>query len=92
MIQAAVLLVGSIVMMVICYAKGGGAYFASLYENGDIAARLIRPLSDSSTPWLGLLVGMPVLGIYFWANNQTLVQRVLSAKTVNQGRIGVMLL
>ena len=34
---------------------------------------------------------MPVLGIYFWANNQTLVQRVLSAKSVNQGRIGVML-
>lgn len=90
LIQAVVLLVGSIVMMIICYAKGGGAYFASLMENGDIAARLIRPLSDSSTPWLGLLVGMPVLGIYFWANNQTLVQRVLSAKSVNQGRIGVM--
>ena len=34
---------------------------------------------------------MPVLGIYFWANNQTLVQRVLSAKSINQGRIGVML-
>ena len=91
LIQAVVLLVGSIVMMVICYAKGGGAYFAGLMENGDIAARLIRPLTDSSTPWLGLLVGMPVLGIYFWANNQTLVQRVLSAKSVNQGRIGVML-
>ena len=91
LIQALVLLVGSIVMMIICYAKGGGAYFADLMENGDIAARLIRPLTDSSTPWLGLLVGMPVLGIYFWANNQTLVQRVLSAKSVNQGRIGVML-
>lgn len=91
LIQAVVLLVGSIVMMIICYAKGGGAYFAGLMENGDIAARLIRPLTDSSTPWLGLLVGMPVLGIYFWANNQTLVQRVLSAKSVNQGRIGVML-
>ena len=82
LIQAVVLLVGSIVMMIICYAKGGGAYFAGLMENGDIAARLIRPLTDSSTPWLGLLVGMPVLGIYFWANNQTLVQRVLSAKSV----------
>ena len=84
LIQAVVLLVGSIVMMVICFVKGGGEYFAGLMENGDIAARLIRPLNDSSTPWLGLLVGMPVLGIYFWANNQTLVQRVLSAKSVNQ--------
>ncbi len=91
LIQAVVLLAGSLIMMGICYAKGGGEYFAGLMQSGDVSARLIRPLSDSSTPWLGLLVGMPVLGIYFWANNQTLVQRVLSAKSVNQGRIGVML-
>ena len=91
LIQAVVLLAGSVAMMIICYAKGGGEYFAGLMENGDVAAKLVRPLSDSSTPWLGILVGMPVLGIYFWANNQTLVQRVLSARNVNQGRIGVML-
>ena len=62
LIQAMILLVGSIILMLCC-----------------------------STPWLGLIVGMPVLGIYFWANNQTLVQRVLSAENINQGRIGVML-
>ena len=33
---------------------------------------------------------MPVLGIYFWANNQTLVQRVLSSKSVDEGRKGVL--
>lgn len=91
LIQAVVLLVGSIVMTAICLSKGGGEYFAGLMQNGDVAARLIRPLTDSSTPWLGLIVGMPVLGIYFWANNQTLVQKVLSAGSVNQGRLGVML-
>ena len=46
--------------------------------------------SHPATPWLGLIVGMPVSGIYFWANNQTLVQRVLSAKNVDEGRKGVM--
>lgn len=51
--------------------------------------KLIRPLSDNATPWLGLIVGMPILGIYFWANNQTLVQRVLSARTIDEGRRGV---
>lgn len=91
LIQAVILLLGSLVMMIICYAKGGGEYIAGLIQNGDVAMKLVRPLTDSSTPWLGLLVGMPVLGIYFWANNQTLVQRVLSAKSVNQGRLGVML-
>ena len=58
-------------------------------DNDDILVKLIRPLSDNATPWLGLIVGMPVLGIYFWANNQTLVQRVLSAKTIDEGRKGV---
>jgi SSS family solute:Na+ symporter len=33
---------------------------------------------------------MPVSGIYFWANNQTLVQRVLSSRSVDEGRRGVM--
>ena len=55
-----------------------------------MSVRLIRPLTDTATPWLGLIVGMPVLGIYFWANNQTLVQRVLSARSVDEGRKGVM--
>jgi SSS family solute:Na+ symporter len=48
-------------------------------------------MSDSATPWLGVIVGMPVLGVYFWANNQTLVQRVLSAKSIDEGRRGVLL-
>lgn len=60
-----------------------------LFENDDILVKLIRPLSDNATPWLGLIVGMPILGIYFWANNQTLVQRVLSARTIDEGRRGV---
>ena len=30
-----------------------------------MSVRLIRPLTDTATPWLGLIVGMPVLGIYF---------------------------
>lgn len=46
-------------------------------------------MADTATPWLGLIVGMPILGIYFWANNQTLVQRVLSSKTIDEGRKGV---
>lgn len=90
LIQAIILIVGSIVLTVVCFASGGAEYLGDLMASGDIAMKLIRPLTDSSTPWLGLIVGMPVLGIYFWANNQTLVQRVLSAKTLDAGRKGVM--
>ncbi len=90
LIQAIILIIGSVILTIFCFQKGGD-YFIDLYNNGDILAKLIRPLDDPATPWLGLIVGMPILGIYFWANNQTMVQRVLSAKTVDEGRKGVML-
>lgn len=90
LIQAIILILGSCILAFFCFQKGGG-YFFDLYKSGDMLAKLIRPLNDPSTPWLGLILGMPILGIYFWANNQTLVQRVLSAKNVDEGRKGVML-
>lgn len=90
LIQAIILIIGSIILTIFCFQQGG-EYFIDLYKNGDILAKLIRPMDDAATPWLGLIVGMPILGIYFWANNQTMVQRVLSAKTVDEGRKGVML-
>lgn len=90
LIQAVVLIAGSILLTIFAFQKGG-EYFVDLYNNSDILTKLIRPLDDKATPWLGLIVGMPILGIYFWANNQTLVQRVLSAKNVDEGRKGIML-
>lgn len=90
LIQAVVLIVGSIILSYFCYQQGID-YFVNLFQSDDILVKLIRPLSDSATPWLGVIVGMPILGIYFWANNQTLVQRVLSSRTIDEGRKGVML-
>lgn len=90
LIQAVILIAGSVILTVVCFTGGGMEYIAGLMQDGDIAVKLIRPLDDSATPWLGLFIGMPISGIYFWANNQTLVQRVLSAKSVNEGRKGVM--
>ena len=60
-----------------------------LWKDNDLLVGLIRPMDDVATPWLGLIVGMPITGLYFWANNQTLVQRVLSSKAIDEGRKGV---
>lgn len=89
-IQAVVLIAGSVLLTWFCFRQGGD-YFYDLFTNNDILTKLIRPMDDVATPWLGLIVGMPVLGIYFWANNQTMVQKVLSARSVDEGRKGLML-
>lgn len=91
LIQAVILIIGSAVLTALCVRAGGAEHIAECLRNGDITMRLVRPLDDPSVPWLGFIVGIPILGFYFWGNNQTLVQRVLSARSVDEGRKGVLL-
>ena len=88
MIQSVILIVGSIILSYLCFdAVGGWTEFAARFEDG-VWMNLIRPVSDTTVPWFAIFVSIPVLGFYFWGNNQVIVQRVLSAKSVNEGRVG----
>lgn len=98
-IQAVLLIFGSILVTYFAFSEVGGwramidglnelkAAGALEKDAGEVLS-LIRPASDPSMPWPGLLLGVPLLGFYFWANNQFMVQRVLSAKDLNHGRWG----
>lgn len=90
LIQGIILLFGAIILTLIISAKGGAEYIAGQMDNG-VMMKLVRPLDDSSVPWLGMLLGIPVLGFFFWGNNQQLVQRALTAKNIDEGRKGVLL-
>ena len=59
-------------------------------ENSEEVFSLVRPSNDEFMPWWGLMTGVPLLGFYFWANNQFMVQRVLGAKDLNHGRLGAL--
>lgn len=89
LIQGIILILGSCILAFFCF-RDGGEYFMQLMQKKDILTSLIRPMDDPATPWLGLIIGMPITGLYFWANNQTLVQRVLSSKSIDEGRKGVL--
>ena len=79
-------------------AKGQAGELLSQLQNGGSRAlagaeevlSLVRPSDDKFMPWTGLLLGAPILGFYFWANNQFMVQRVLGAKDLNHGRWGAL--
>ncbi|NOZ42364.1 MAG: sodium/solute symporter, partial [Alphaproteobacteria bacterium] len=86
-IQAILLLVGSLVITVVAFNKIGSWANVVARVSPDKLS-LIRPLGDPNVPWLGLLVGIPLLGFYFWCTNQFMVQRVLSAKNIDHGRWG----
>jgi SSS family solute:Na+ symporter len=41
-----------------------------------------------SIPWYSILLGYPVIGIWYWCCDQTIVQRVLAAKDEKHARLG----
>ena len=52
---------------------------------------LIQPIDDPTLPWLGTLIGLPILGFYVWCNTQTIGQRFLGARSLNHARWGALL-
>lgn len=50
---------------------------------------MARDASDpSGLAWYSILLGYPVLGIWYWCCDQTIVQRVLAAKDERHARLG----
>ncbi len=49
---------------------------------------IFKPASDPDFPWTGILFGAPILGIWYWCTDQYIVQRVLSARNLQQAQRG----
>ena len=87
MIQTLVLIGGSILVTVVGLAELGGwgalraATEASFFD-------MWQPMSHPSFPWTGILLGAPILGIWYWCTDQYIVQRVLSASGIDDARRG----
>jgi len=49
---------------------------------------LFRPNSDEAFPWLPIVLGYPVMGVWFWCTDQSMVQPVLAARSLKEGQLG----
>lgn len=54
--------------------------------------KLFRPASDPEYSWVAILAGYPVVAIYYWCADQTIVQKVLAAKDLKEGQHGIFFL
>ena len=52
---------------------------------------IFRASDDPAYPWHAIILGYPVIGIWFWCTEQSIVQRTLAAKSIEQGQIGAWL-
>jgi solute:Na+ symporter, SSS family len=91
-IQAVVLILGAILITGFAYAKVGGwdGLVHGLANSNNLAklSMLRSPEVEKQLPWHAIFLGYPVLGIWYWCADQTIVQRVLGAKDENHARTG----
>lgn len=91
-IQTVVLLAGAFIISYAAFNKmgGWGEMTTVLQNKGEMdKLSMLRPHGDSSgMPWYAVLLGYPILGIWYWCADQTIVQRVLGAKDENHARVG----
>ncbi|HEX5023621.1 MAG TPA: sodium/solute symporter, partial [Agriterribacter sp.] len=91
-IQTVVLVTGAAIITIASLHKMGGwdTMVNVLKEKSAMdKISMIRPAGDiSGMSWIAVFLGYPVLGIWYWCADQTIVQRVLGAKDENHARVG----
>ena len=88
-VQAVVLLAGAAAVAVL--VMGQTTWAEVVAATPEASRHLVQPIDDPTLPWLGLVTGIPLLGIYYWCANQYVVQRALGARTLDDGRRGALL-
>jgi SSS family solute:Na+ symporter len=85
--QAFVLLGGAVLLTVIGLDQAGGFEGLRSALPPDFFS-MIKPIDHPVYPWLGTTVGTLILGIWYWCTDQVIVQKTLSARDVQQARLG----
>jgi SSS family solute:Na+ symporter len=89
--QAVILLVGTTALAIITFAQFDFSWAAATQALPENHLSIVQPMSDDVLPWPGLILGVPVLGFYYWILNQYIVQRVLGARDITHARRGAIL-
>ncbi|MEK7251321.1 MAG: sodium:solute symporter, partial [Bacteroidota bacterium] len=87
LIQTGVLILGSFALTWIGLEQAGGWHEVVAGTPPEFWS-MFKPMSDPDFPWTGIVFGAPILGIWYWCTDQYIVQRVLSAKNLDNARGG----
>ena len=89
-IQTVVLLVAAVILTALGLHHVGG--WAGLHARlSPDWFHMIKPATHPDVPWPGMFIGIFLAGSFYWSMDQVLVQRVLAAKNINEGRKGAVL-
>jgi len=87
-IQAAIMIVGALVMTVLGLQQVGG--WGELTLKVQEQMHIAGPYDDPNYPFWGIIAGAIYGGIFYWGIDQVNVQRALGARNLDQARWGAM--
>ncbi len=89
-IQTAVLLIGSVCVTVfgLMALQDHGIHSYSDFVDAARPNQMSMIRTEGEFPWYHMLAGYPVLAIWYWCADQTIVQRVLGAETQRDAQLG----
>ncbi len=96
-IQTVILLLGAVivtVLAILALPEAGVETVAQFKERlRPDQLSMLQPIHDENGrlaefSWLSVLLGYPILGVWYWCADQTIVQRVLGAKTLRDAQLG----
>lgn len=90
MIQSIIFILGGLAATYFGLQAIGGwdNVILAINENAPQADTFMSLWRNEEYPWTGVLLGAPILGVWYWCTDQFIVQRVLSAKNIATARKG----
>lgn len=86
-LQAIILVLGAATLTVLGLNAAGG-WGSVVQEVGPEYMDMWRSMDDPDYPWHWLVLSSTIVGIWYWCTDQVIVQRVLTAKNIKEGRRG----
>ena len=85
--QMLLLIIVSLILVIVGLDRVGGISALVAKVPADYWV-MFKPNSDEAFPWLPIILGYPVMGIWFWCTDQSMVQPVLAARNLREGQLG----
>jgi len=88
----------NVFQMLLLIAVSAALVFIGIHRIGGVSQlfhrtpgtywNLFLPAGDKKYPWPAIILGYPVMGVWFWCTEQSMVQSVLGARSLEQGQLG----
>lgn len=86
-LQSFVLVAGTAALVALGLEEAGG-WSRLTVSAPDGFFSMWKSASHPEFPWTGIVLGAPILGVWYWCTDQYIVQRVLSARDQEEARTG----